>query len=241
MDISTVAAVLLIASSSLALAGEATTSDQKDSQKQEKKEMQKEQKKQGLASDQIKTLQTIALTVEEKDGDLLFSWSPATAQDSGGVKIAYSTTNPEPVYPFDSYIAWLPGSNISSHVVKNAQATAKEARYYRVCAVMPDNHAAYSALSNVVKIGPINASEATQQYWQAKQEAKQKEKELNKASSTKDSTGKEDKLKKDLSAKDDSSGTSGKTSSNAALFCPKCGNKCGSDDNYCSKCGNKLK
>ncbi len=229
----------LIACSSLVFAGGLESSNQKDWQKDVKEEMAKEQKKKGLASDQIKALQTISLKVEEKDGDLHFSWSPATSKESGGVKIAYSAINPEPVYPFDSHIAWLPGGGLSSHVIKNAQGAAKEARYYRICAIMPDNHSAYSALSNVVKVGPVNASEATQKYLKEKQEAKQKECEM-KSSLTKDSSGKETTIKKDSLTKDAAS-ASGKTTSSAAIFCPQCGNKCGSGDNFCSKCGSKLK
>ncbi len=184
----------------------------------EGKKVKKQGAKAGLASETIKQLQTITLKIEQRDGHLHFSWHPAAAQGSG-IKIVYSTTNPEPVYPQDPYVAWLPEAGVSSYVLQNTEAAAQPA-YYRVCAVRLDDHSVPSALSNVVRVEPVAASAATQQHWQKKQAGKKDRKP-------------ELQRKQPVAAEKKAPGQAGP--------CAQCGKKCGPGANFCAQCGHKLK
>lgn len=106
--------------------------------------------------EKIKALQSVALFYKVTEGGLELNWDPASAEPSGGVKVTCSTDNAEPLYPYDGYVAWLPGVGHSSCVVPLDKASSNKPRYYRVCSVRSDNHSEYVALSNVVLVPPLN-------------------------------------------------------------------------------------
>lgn len=106
------------------------------------------------SEEEIKKLQTITLTYEIKYGNLHLAWSPATGEDSAGVKVAYSETEKSPLYPFDKYAKWMPGKGHSSCVIPNSKAGSSKTRYYRICSVQQD-HRKYVALSNVIEVPAI--------------------------------------------------------------------------------------
>ena len=103
----------------------------------------------------IKQLQTISLFYKVTTDGIELNWTPATGQSSGGVKVTSSESNSEPLYPYDGYVVWLPGSGHTSCVVPLDKAASDKPRYYRVCSVKPDNHSEYVALSNVVVVPPV--------------------------------------------------------------------------------------
>ncbi len=197
----------------------------KDHKKKEKKE---KKEKQRPAAETIKALETIKLSFEVKDGALHLSWTPATGEASGGVKVAYSDKNDQPLYPFDAYAKWMPGNGHTSCVIPNHRAACDKERYYRICSVEPKNHHAYVALSNVVKVPPI-----------ARTGKKHAEKHAHKAHKHKEAAHKDKAAKKKAGHKS-KEGEKDETK-DAAVYCHKCGAKCGASDNFCRKCGAKLK
>ncbi|MHC4870934.1 MAG: hypothetical protein ACYTFY_03730 [Planctomycetota bacterium] len=114
----------------------------------------KKQQKVRPNAEEVKALETITLKFEIKDGNLHLSWSPATSEESAGVKVAYSDTEKSPLYGFDSYAKWIPGSGHSSCVVPNKRAGSTKVRYYRICSVQK-NHRKFVALSNVIEVPAI--------------------------------------------------------------------------------------
>ncbi|MFW5857717.1 MAG: hypothetical protein ACOCX4_07560, partial [Planctomycetota bacterium] len=100
-------------------------------------------------------MQTITLFYQVTDAGLELSWTPANQEPSGGFKITASVDQAEPLYPFDGYLVWLPGTGHTSCVVPMAKAASDRPRRWRVCSVHRDNHRKYVALPNVVIVPPI--------------------------------------------------------------------------------------
>ena len=102
-------------------------------------------------------LQTITLFYRVTDAGLELSWTPTNQEPSGGFKITASADQAEPLYPFDGYVVWLPGTGHTSCTVPRAKAASDRPRHWRVCSVHRDNHRKYVALSNVVIVPPVAA------------------------------------------------------------------------------------
>ncbi len=113
-------------------------------------------KKTPPSAEEIRALETISLSYRVSSSGLEFSWSPANAEPSGGIKLTCSETNPQPLYPQDGYIAWLPGTGKTSCVVPFDKAMSNQTRHYRVCSVHKDDHGRYVALSRVVSVPPLS-------------------------------------------------------------------------------------
>lgn len=104
---------------------------------------------------QIKALGTIRLTYKIKDGNLILKWSPANAEPSAGIKITRSESNKSPLYPYDGYVQWLPGTGHTQSVIKSQKAADGKSYFYRVCSVKKGDHRQYTALSNVIRVPAI--------------------------------------------------------------------------------------
>lgn len=115
--------------------------------------------KSGRPTDQeIANLQTIALSFAVTENGLELTWSPANEEPSGGIKVTCSDSNKQPLYPYDGYVVWLPGTGHKSCVVPRDKAVSDKPLYFRVCSVQKDNHSKYVALSRVITVPPTAAS-----------------------------------------------------------------------------------
>ena len=189
----------------------------------------KKKEKPRPAAEKIKSLETIKLSFEVKDGALHLSWTPATGEASGGVKVAYSDKNDQPLYPFDPYAKWMPGNGHTSCVIPNHRAASDKERYYRICSVEPKNHHTYVALSNVVKVPPIARTGKKCEEKHAHKKAHKHKEAAHKEAAAKEKAAHESKEAEK------------KKSEDATVYCHKCGAKCEASDNFCGKCGAKLK
>ena len=185
-----------------------------------------------VSDEEIRALETIMLGFEIKDGDIYFSWNPATSESSGGVKIVYSSSHSQPLYPHDRYAKWIPGSSHSSSVIPNKKAASKEPRYYRVCSVKPRNHHEYVALSNVVKVPAIEQTEKSKKQWQKTIAEKHRAKQ----SIICPSCGWKGSADFKFCAKCGSKLEKKKP----ATVCPSCGWKGKKGYSFCAKCGTEM-
>ena len=106
-------------------------------------------------AEKVKALETITLAYRIENGSLVLTWSPANSAPSGGIKVTQSETNPSPLYPFDGYVKWLPGTGHQQCVIGPGKAATGISYYYRLCSVDTRSHQRYTALSNVVKVPAI--------------------------------------------------------------------------------------
>lgn len=83
------------------------------------------------------------------------TWTPANREPSGGIKVTASVDNPQPLYPRDGYVAWLPGAGHSECLIPRHKAVSAKPRHYRVCSVARNDHGHLLAISNVVTVPPI--------------------------------------------------------------------------------------
>lgn len=109
-------------------------------------------------ADTVKALETITLFYKVTPKGLELSWSPANAAPSGGVKVTASTTNQQPLYPYDGYVKWISGTGHNSCVIPLKKIASGKAHYLRICSVNAKNHSRYEALSNVIIVPPIGES-----------------------------------------------------------------------------------
>ncbi|MDA3962098.1 MAG: hypothetical protein PF961_15000 [Planctomycetota bacterium] len=96
----------------------------------------------------------------QENGDVLLRWHPANQAPSDGIKVVASPKSPQPMYPMDPYVAWLPGTGLSETVVPREKIT-KLGRGHpvnlRLVFVTKGAHGdlrAHQAISNVVRIEP---------------------------------------------------------------------------------------
>lgn len=109
---------------------------------------------------EIAKLQTITLFYKITDEGLELNWTPANSAPSGGIKITASADQPQPLYPQDGYVVWLPGTGHSSCVIPFRKARLSKPKYFRVCSVKSKNHREHVALSNVVIVPAVSKKDS---------------------------------------------------------------------------------
>jgi len=120
------------------------------------------------SAQKIAAFEKIYLSYEISNGNLHLSWSPET----GDVKIVCSTEEKQPLYAFDPCIESLWGKKISSCVLPNIKVANKQTCYYRICVLAGARRKKYKAVSNVVKVPPIDPDQSTKRRWVAEEEKK---------------------------------------------------------------------